>query len=231
MANIFAILLFGVFSINSAVQRHSASQVDPKELREVSFPTQDGGLVYANEYGNGDRAIVLAHGGQFNKDSWDKQARILVNAGFRVLAIDFRGYGRSTGPGQADPLSAPLEFDVLAAARYLRKSKVTSVSIIGASMGGGAAADALIEAGPGEIDRVVLLADWGNGPPEKLKGRKLFIIARDDPRLPRFRQQYERAPDPKELVVLDGSAHAQHIFQSEQGEPLMREILRFLSEP
>ncbi len=40
----------------------------------VSFPTQDGGLVYADVYGKGDRGVVLAHGGRFNKESWEKQA-------------------------------------------------------------------------------------------------------------------------------------------------------------
>lgn len=34
----------------------------------------------------------------------------------------------------------------------------------------------------GEIDRVVLLAAWADGPPEKLKSRKLFIVSRDDTR-------------------------------------------------
>lgn len=50
------------------------------------------------------------------------------------------------------------------------------------------------------------------------------------PRLVRIRAQYEKAPEPKELVVLEGSAHAQYIFATDQGERLMREILRFLSE-
>jgi hypothetical protein len=48
--------------------------------------------------------------------------------------------------------------------------------------------------------------------------------------LPRIRDQYDRAPAPKELVVLDGSAHGQLIFDTPQGERLMREILRFISE-
>ncbi len=203
----------------------------------VSFPTQDGGLVYADVYGKGGRGVVLAHGGRFNKESWEPQARTLAKAGFRALAIDFRGYGQSRGPGQSQPLGAPLHFDVLAAVRYLRKTGAKTVSIVGGSMGGGAAADASIEAEPGEIDRLVLLAAWAGGPPEKLKGRKLFIVSRDDlgpgdkPRLPKIREQYERAPDPKELLILDGSAHAQFIFATDQGERLMREILRFLSEP
>jgi hypothetical protein len=34
----------------------------------VSFPTDDSGTVYAHEYGKGDRAVLLAHGGRFNTD-------------------------------------------------------------------------------------------------------------------------------------------------------------------
>ena len=51
------------------------------------------------------------------------------------------------------------------------------------------------------------------------------------PRLIKIREQYESAPEPKELIVLEGSAHAQHVFGTDQGERMMREILRFLSEP
>jgi pimeloyl-ACP methyl ester carboxylesterase len=203
----------------------------------VSFPTEDGGLVYANLYGTGDRAVVLAHGGRFNKESWDKQARILAAANFRVLAIDFRGYGKSTGPGQANPMSAPLQLDVLAAVRYPHKTGAKSVSIVGGSMGGSAAGDASIASQPGEIDRIVFLGSAPNGPADKLKSATLFIVARDDAdgdhelRLPGIRAQYEKAPQPRELVVLDGSAHAQYIFQTDQGDVVMRQIVNFLSAP
>src|ERR1019366_6728900 len=56
----------------------------------VPFPAQDGGMVYGDLYGTGDRAVVLAHGGRFTKESWDPQARILAAAGFRALTIEFR---------------------------------------------------------------------------------------------------------------------------------------------
>jgi len=61
--------------------------------KPVAFPTEDGAEIYADVYGEGGRAIALAHGGRFNKESWEKQARALTSAGFRVLALDFRGYG------------------------------------------------------------------------------------------------------------------------------------------
>src|ERR1700722_15107645 len=141
----------------------------------VSLPTDDGGLVYADVYGDNDRAVVLAHGGQFNKESWKKQAEALVAAKFRVLALDFRGYGKSKGPGDSDPEDAPLHFDVLAAVRYLRKTGVKSVSIVGASMGGGAAGDASILSRPGEIDRIVFLGYAPNEPANKIKSASLFI--------------------------------------------------------
>jgi hypothetical protein len=81
---------------------------------------------------------------------------------------------------------------------------------------------------------VVFLGSAPNGPADKLKSSTLFIVARDDAnedglRLPGIRAQYEKAPEPKELIILDGSAHAQFLFQTDQGERVMREIVRFLS--
>jgi len=202
--------------------------------KTIAFPTEDGGLVFADLYGKGDKAIVLAHGGRFNKESWAKQAERLAAAGFEVLALDFRGYGKSRGPGDSAPMDAPLHLDVLAAVRYLRKNGAKSVSVVGGSMGGGAAADASIASQSCEIDRLVLLGAHPNGPADKLKSPILYIVARDDasedgPRLPRIREDYEKSPQPKELIVLDGSAHAQYLFQTDQAERVMREILRFVS--
>ena len=202
--------------------------------KTVSFPTEDGGTIFADLYGDGDRAVLLVHGGPFNKESWAKQAQTLAAAKFRVLAIDLRGYGKSKGPGGSDPMDAPLHLDVLAAVRYLRQSGAKRVSIVGGSMGGSAAGDASIQSRPGEIDRVVFLGSAPNEPAEKLKSASLFIVARDDAnedglRLPGIRKQYEKAPEPKQLIMLEGSAHAQFLFQTDQAERVMNEILRFLS--
>ncbi len=200
----------------------------------VSFPAPDGYTIKADLYGNGDRAVVLVHGGRFNKESWEKQAQILAKAGFRVLAIDFRGYGQTiTGTQTTDDKSYP---DVLTAVRYLRSTGAKSVSAVGASMGGDATADAVLQSRPGEIDRIIFLGSDGGAAPERLKGRKLFIVSRGDTssdglRLPGISEHYGRAPKPKKLVVLEGSAHAQFIFDTERGARLMQEMLSFLSEP
>lgn len=205
------------------------------QLQAVSFQTSDGWTIHADLYGSGDRGLVLVHGGRFTKESWSQQVPRFVLAGFRVLAIDLRGFGASkNGLAALDPgFGSPL--DVLAAVRYLRQAGVSTVSIVGASMGADAAAGASAEAKAGEIDRVVLLAGSAGEPPERLKGRKLFIVTERDanaagPRLPAIRRQYGAAAGPKELLVLEGDAHAQFIFQTDQGERLMREILRFLTE-
>src|SRR5688572_28868816 len=68
----------------------------------VSFPTPDSGVVVADVYGAGNRGVVLAHGGRFNRASWKPQARAIAAAGFRVVAIDFRGRGESRA-GRAGP--------------------------------------------------------------------------------------------------------------------------------
>ncbi len=202
----------------------------------VSFATDDGGTVCADVYGQGSKGVVLAHGGRFNKESWHDQAVSLTSAGFQVVAIDFRGYGCSKGPGQKNFDGAPFEKDVFAAVRYLKARGAKTVSVVGGSFGGAAAGDASIKAARGEIDRVVFLGTAPNLPADGLKSRTLFIVARDDsngsgPRLPGIRAQFEKAPQPKELIVLEGSAHAQFLFQTEQSARVMREIVRFLTAP
>jgi len=201
-----------------------------------AFPTEDGGRVSADVYGGGPRGVVLAHGGRFDKESWRSQAQALAEAGFRVVAIDFRGYGQSRGGDRLPPADDGFRYDILAAVRYLRETGATTVAVIGGSMGGTAAAEAAAAA-PGTIDRLVLLAHGAIAHPERVTGRTLFVTARDDPyadgspRLVTIRAQYERTLAPKELLILDGSAHAQLLFDTDQGERLMTEILRFLSEP
>ncbi len=202
----------------------------------VSLPTQDGGTIYANVYGKSKHGVVLAHGGRFNKESWAKQAKELADAGFVVLAFDFRGYGKSTGPGQADVFTAPLYLDVLAAVEYLRKNGAKTVSLVGGSLGGGAAADAVTKAKPGEIARLVTLGGLaGNQSVEKINVPLLVITTRNDAnaaglRLPNIQATFAKVPAKKQLVILEGTAHAQFMFDTDQSEKIMKMIVKFLKK-
>jgi pimeloyl-ACP methyl ester carboxylesterase len=192
----------------------------------VSFETADGGRIVADLYGQGTDAVVLAHGAVFNKESWAPFAGALAERGHLVLAIDFRGYGAS----KAGREEKALYQDVLAAVRFLRTRGATSVGVVGASMGGGASARAAVEARPGEIDRLVLLSAVTIPNPEQMHaGRFLYIASRDEPMAPGVKEQFQRAPAPKHLELLDGDAHAQHIFPTAQGPRLSSLITDFLS--
>ncbi len=210
----------------------SASSVDadPKPgsnpTREVSFPTSDGGKIFAALTGDGEHAVVLCHGARFDKESWSAQVETLSGKGFQVLAIDFRGYGKSKGGsgGRA------LHLDVLAAVDYLHKHGAKRVSVVGASMGGGAAAQAVTEAKPGAITGLVLLAAVPIRHPEKIRGKKLFVVAEGDRLRRSVERQYEAAVEPKKLVVLNGNAHAQHLFKTAQADDLINLISEWLAK-
>lgn len=219
-------MLRGIILLCALTVRAAAQQ-------EVSFPTSDGGFIYADLYGSGARAVVLAHGGRFDRKSWSKQANALANAGFATLAIDFRGEDKSRGPLGHPSRDEDRRFDVLGAVHYLAGAGAKSISIVGASMGGDYAAEAA-EAEPETIDGLVLLASGAYTPLIHFKGRKLFILARDDansegPRLPKIRAQYEKAAEPKQWIVVAGSAHAQFLFDTPQGTRVWQQILQFLS--
>jgi dienelactone hydrolase len=231
-----ATMALAVVALADPIAWGTAGTTSDTAQERISFSTRDGARIHADLYGTGAQGVVLAHGGRFNKESWREQVPHLVAAGFRVLAIDFRGYGQSEAPAKGSPADETRYLDVLGAVDYLRQAGATTVSVVGASMGGDYAAEAA-EASPDGIDSLVLIAAGAYTPLIESKARKLFIMSRDDvigdhePRLPRIHRQYENASEPKAFVVLEGSAHAQHIFGTSQGDRLMREILRFLSTP
>ena len=154
----------------------------PSGQRLVTFPLPDQSVeIPADLYGNGARGLILAHGGRFGKESWNKQAQALASAGFLVLAIRFRG-DRPNPDGSSGSFGSNADnaADVLAAVSYLHRIGAKTVSAVGASLGGDAVGEADAESAPGNIDRVVFLGSSGGNAPEKLNGRKLFIVARDD---------------------------------------------------
>lgn len=193
---------------------------------DVSFPTSDGGTVDADLYGsNGTRGVVFAHGAAFDKQSWAPLAERMAAHGFRALAIDFRGYGKS----RAGKKPGDLYLDVIAAVRWLHKQGVKEVDVVGGSMGGGASGRAATMVKPGEIDKLVLLSPVPFDHPEKIKaGSILFIASRFEALAPEVEKHYQRAPEPKKLILINGHAHAQNIFFTDEAQNLSDDIVKFL---
>jgi hypothetical protein len=73
MKSIFLIITFAITASVLAFGSEGGRQDASEPPEQVSFTTQDGGLIYANRYGKGDRGVVLAHGGRFNKESWESR--------------------------------------------------------------------------------------------------------------------------------------------------------------
>ncbi|MBB4152951.1 pimeloyl-ACP methyl ester carboxylesterase [Sphingomonas jinjuensis] len=95
--------------------------------------TRDGTDIYVKDWGSG-RPVVLIHGWPLNADSWDEQAMALADAGFRAIAYDRRGFGRS---GQ--PFSG-YDYDTLTddLADVLKETGAEQdATLVGFSMGGG----------------------------------------------------------------------------------------------
>jgi dienelactone hydrolase len=120
------------------VAKRSVASVDDPCIGKGETPVQlkasDGARVYGVEVGTGTTGVVLGH--QYLSDHCELMgfARELAARGYRALAIDFRGYGASTGGD-----GRRLDRDLAAAAGRLRADGATRVFVVGASMGGTAA--------------------------------------------------------------------------------------------
>lgn len=201
---------------------------EPPAPEAVSFATADGGTIHADYYPAGAKAVVLAHGAVFNKDSWAALLPMLASHHISALALDFRGYGLS----KAGDRPSNLHLDILAAIRFLHEQKnIQEVSVLGASMGGGAAAEAATHAQSGDISRLILLSPVPINSPENIhSGTTLYIASRDESGATTIAAQYQKTPEPKQLKLLEGNAHAQHIFKTQEKQALIEAIVGFLAE-
>ena len=94
--------------------------------------TSDNTEIYVKEWGTG-RPVVLMHGWPLSSDSWDDQAMAIADAGYRAIAYDRRGFGRSSQPWSGydyDTLSDDL-------ASVMEQTSCKDATIVGFSMGGG----------------------------------------------------------------------------------------------
>src|SRR5690348_11259110 len=123
--------------------------------------TKDGTRIYYKDWGKGP-AVVFSHGWPLNADASDGQMLFLVQNGFRTIAHDRRGHGRSSQPsfgndmnGYADDLAAVIE-----------ELDLHDVTLVGHSTGGGEVARYIGRHGASRVAKAVLI---GAVPPLMLK--------------------------------------------------------------
>ncbi len=99
---------------------------------------RDGTSLFVNDWGGG-RPVVLVHGWPLNGASWEYQSVKLVEAGFRVVVPDRRGFGRSDQPWSG------YDYETLAddVAAVLEARDLHDAVVVGFSMGGGEVAKLL----------------------------------------------------------------------------------------
>ncbi|EUC13891.1 UNVERIFIED_ORG: non-heme chloroperoxidase [Burkholderia sp. CF145] len=129
--------------------------------RDNFVKTKDGTDIFFKDWGTGT-PVVFSHGWPLSADAWDPQMLFLVNQGYRVIAHDRRGHGRS---GQA---SGGNDMDTYAddLAAVLDALDVTNAMLVGHSTGGGEVAHYIGRHGSKRVAKAVLI---GAVPPLMLK--------------------------------------------------------------
>jgi non-heme chloroperoxidase len=116
--------------------------------------TRDGTRLHVKTWGSG-RPVVLIHGWPLSGDSWDPVALALAEAGYRAIAYDRRGFGRSDQPWQG------YDYDTFAddLADVMQSQRADEdVALVGFSMGGGEVARYLSRHGGRGVSQVALIS-------------------------------------------------------------------------
>ncbi len=112
--------------------------------------------LYYEDHGSGS-PVVLIHGWPLSGASWEKQTAALLEAGFRVITYDRRGFGRSSRPGigyDYDTFAADLE-------KLLKKLNLKKVALVGFSMGSGEVTRYIAKYGTKRVRKAVLIGTLG----------------------------------------------------------------------
>ena len=115
--------------------------------------TSDQTKLYVKDWGAG-RPVILMSGWPLSSDSWDDQAMALANSGFRTIAYDRRGFGRSSQPWSG------YNYDTLAddLAAVIDQTGAKDAVLVGFSMGGGEVARYMSRHGGKSVSQAVLVS-------------------------------------------------------------------------
>ena len=114
--------------------------------------TKDGTQIYYREYGEG-QPFVFSHGWPLNADAWDGQMLFLANNGFRVIAHDRRGHGRSDQP----PTGNDMDHYADDLAAVIEALDLTDAILVGHSTGGGEIARYVGRHGTARVAKMVFI--------------------------------------------------------------------------
>ncbi|MGN6826762.1 alpha/beta fold hydrolase [Paucibacter sp. M5-1] len=119
--------------------------------------TQQGVQLYYKDWGprNG-QPVVFSHGWPLNSDSWEAQMLFLADQGYRVIAHDRRGHGRSSQPWEGNDMDHYA--DDLAAVINAVDLKGKKAVLVGFSTGGGEVARYIGRHGTGKVAKAVLVS-------------------------------------------------------------------------
>ncbi|MEU3271451.1 alpha/beta hydrolase [Saccharomonospora sp. NPDC006951] len=117
------------------------------------FTTRDGVDIYYKDWGTGS-PVVFSHGWPLNADAWDDQLKCVADNGFRGIAHDRRGHGRSSQPWNG------YDFDTFAddLNDLILQLDLRDVTLVAHSMGGGELSRYVGRHGTGRIGKAVLLS-------------------------------------------------------------------------
>ena len=115
--------------------------------------TKDGTQIYYKDWGAG-KPVVFSHGWPLNSDSWEAQMMYLASNGFRTIAHDRRGHGRSSQPWIGNDMDTYAD-DL---SELIESLDLKSITLVGFSAGGGEVARYIGRHGTKRVAKIALIS-------------------------------------------------------------------------